>query len=58
VPVHIVSRDEKLLSRFVEQGFQTGMEPQRQALGDLHLLTEMMLNAFAAPVPQLVAVAR
>ena len=34
------------------------MEPQRQALGDLHLLTEMMLKAFAAPVPQLAAVAR
>jgi hypothetical protein len=58
VPVHIVSRDKKLLARFVEQGFQAGMEPQRQAVGDLHTLTGMMLKTFAAPATQLAGVAR
>jgi hypothetical protein len=58
VPVHIVSRDPKLLARFVAQGFQAGMEPQRQALGDLHVLTDMMLKTFAAPLTQLAEVGR
>jgi len=58
VPVHIVSRDKKLLARFVEQGFQAGMETHRQALGDLHTLTGIMLKTFAAPATQLAGVAR
>jgi hypothetical protein len=58
VPVHIVARDPKLLARFVELGFSQGMEPPRQALGDLHGLTEMMLKSFAAPVTQLAEVGR
>ena len=56
VPVHIVSRDKKLLADFIKQGFQAGMEPPRQALGDLHVLTDMMLKTFAAPVIQLAEV--
>jgi hypothetical protein len=58
VPVHIVSRDKKLLADFIKQGFQAGMEPPRQALGDLHVLTDMMLKTFATPVTQLAKVAR
>jgi hypothetical protein len=49
VPVHIVSSDGELLARFIAQGFQPGLEPPRQALGPLHLLTGMMLQAFSAP---------
>jgi hypothetical protein len=49
VPVYIVARDGELLSRFIEQGFRPGLEPPRQALGPLHLLTGMMLQAFSAP---------
>lgn len=58
VPVHIVSRDKKLLANFVKQGFQSGMEPNRQALGALHDLTGMMLTSFAAPPTQLAGVER
>jgi hypothetical protein len=50
VPVYIVARDGQLLTRFIEQGFRPGLEPPRQALGPLHLLTGMMLQAFSAPV--------
>ena len=46
VPVHIVSRDARLLSRFVEQGFAHGLEPQRAPLGGLHELTGVLLRAF------------
>ncbi len=49
VPVHVVSRDGELLARFIEQGFQPGLEPPRQSLGPLHTLTGMMLQAFSAP---------
>lgn len=55
VPVHIVSRDSRLLARFIEQGFQPGMEPPRQAIGALHALTGMMLESFAAPATQSLA---
>lgn len=55
VPVHIVSRDSKLLERFIEQGFRPGMEPPRQAIGALHALTGMMLESFAAPAAQSLA---
>jgi hypothetical protein len=48
VPVHIVSSDGELLDRFIAQGFQPGLEPPRQALGPLHTLTGMMLQAFSA----------
>lgn len=58
VPVHIVSRDKKLLASFIKQGFQSGMEPKRQALGELHELTGMMLKSFAAPPTQLAEVGR
>jgi hypothetical protein len=50
VPVHIVSRDAALLDRFVAQGFRAGLDPPRQALGGMHELTAIMLNAFARPV--------
>ena len=46
--MHIVSSDGELLDRFIAQGFQPGLEPPRQALGPLHTLTGMMLQAFSA----------
>jgi hypothetical protein len=49
VPVHIVSRDPALLARFEALGFVPGLIPQRPALGGLHHLTDLMLQAFAAP---------
>ena len=46
VPVHIVSRDAALLQRFVDQGFRSGLEPPRPALGPMHELTGILLRAF------------
>jgi len=46
VPVHIVSRDIKLLERFKTQGFSDGLWPDRQVLGEMHHLTSLLLNAF------------
>jgi hypothetical protein len=46
VPVHVVSRDPTLLSRFVAQGFAPGLEPPRKPIGGLHDLTGLMLEAF------------
>jgi hypothetical protein len=47
VPVHVISRDEALLQRLREQGFQDGMDPSRASLGPLHILTGVALKAFA-----------
>ena len=46
VPVHIVSRDPRLLDRFRAQGFSDGLWPQRQALGELHHLNSLLLSGF------------
>ena len=47
VPVHIVADDRRLLAGFEAHGFQPGLEPSRAPLGDLHQLTEVMLQVFA-----------
>lgn len=47
VPVHIVAGDRRLLAGFEASGFQPGLEPPRAPLGDLHQLTEMMLQVFS-----------
>jgi hypothetical protein len=49
VPVHIVSSDDTLLRRFIDQGFEAGLDPAREPLGGLHDLTAMLLRAFAKP---------
>jgi hypothetical protein len=46
VPVHVIARDERLLARFVEQGFHAGIEPPRESLGGLHELAAVVLRAF------------
>ena len=45
VPVHIVSRDRRLLERFRAQGFSDGLWPDRAVLGGLHHLTSLLLGA-------------
>jgi len=49
VPVHVITRDPELLARFVAQGFRPGLAPQRPALGGMHDLTALLLEAFEAP---------
>lgn len=51
VPVHIISRDRKLLDRFKAVGFSDGLWPQRGVLGGLHHLTSVLLGALG-PAPQ------
>lgn len=51
VPVYLVSRNERLLQRFVLLGYRPGVHPPRQALGGLHDLTDHLLQAFSAEGP-------
>jgi hypothetical protein len=48
VPVHLITRDPEMLARFVALGFRPGLVPQRPALGGLHDLTGVLLQAFNA----------
>ncbi|MCU0929695.1 MAG: sulfatase-like hydrolase/transferase [Burkholderiaceae bacterium] len=50
VPVHVVTRDPELLARFVALGFAPGLEPRRPALGGMHDLTSLLLQALAEPL--------
>ena len=50
VPVHVVTRDPELLARFVALGFEPGLEPRRPALGGMHDLTALLLQALAEPL--------
>ena len=52
VPVHIVSRDQRLLDRFRSQGFSDGLWPERQVLGEMHHLTSLLLTGFGPDAPQ------
>lgn len=48
VPVHIVSRDERLMQRLITLGYRPGVEPPREPLGGLHDLTAHLLRVFSA----------
>ncbi len=52
VPVHVISRDPELLSRFVALGFRPGLTPSRPTLGKMNELTGILLNALAQPEPE------
>jgi hypothetical protein len=51
VPVYLVSKNERLLQRFLMMGYQPGVEPTRSPLGGLHDLTDHLLQAFSADGP-------
>lgn len=51
VPVYLVSKNERLLQRFVMMGYHSGVEPSRAPLGGLHDLTDHLLQAFSAEGP-------
>lgn len=51
VPVYLVSKNERLLQRFVMMGYHPGVEPSRAPLGGLHDLTDHLLQAFSAEGP-------
>jgi hypothetical protein len=52
VPVHVISADARLLRRFEAAGFTPGLVPRMPAQGatmGMHELTQVLLDAFAAP---------
>jgi hypothetical protein len=51
VPVYLVSKNERLLQRFLALGYLPGVSPPREPLGGLHDLTDHLLQAFSAEGP-------
>jgi len=49
VPVHVIADDPALLQRLLGSGFVPGITPPAQALGPMHRLTRVLLEAFDAP---------
>lgn len=61
VPVHVVAANARLRERLVAAGFRPGIEPEQPALGGMHELTPLLLEAFdgrAGQGPQAVQVGR
>ena len=46
VPVHVVSSRDAILDRLLARGFHTGLVPARPALGRMHALLPILLDAF------------
>jgi hypothetical protein len=49
VPVHVISDDPALLQRLQARGFVSGLQPPAAALGPMHVLTPLLLDAFDGP---------
>ena len=49
VPVHVIASDPALLARFEAAGFIAGLTPPQQPLGPMHVLTQLLANAFSSP---------
>lgn len=47
VPVHVITRNERVLAHLSAQGFQPGLLPDKPALGAMRTLTPLLLEAFA-----------
>jgi hypothetical protein len=48
VPVHVISRKHHLIQRLVSHGFRPGLQPEQPALGPMHRLVPVFLDAFDA----------
>jgi phosphoglycerol transferase MdoB-like AlkP superfamily enzyme len=46
VPVHVVTSRQAVLDRLLASGFRAGMTPSRPALGRMHTLSPVLLEAF------------
>lgn len=46
VPVHIIASDARIMERLINDGFSEGLTPHRPALGKMHTLVPIFLNAF------------
>lgn len=47
VPVHVIGTDGALLARLEEAGFRRGLQPDVTAIGQMHGLTQTLIDAFA-----------
>ena len=51
VPVHVIASDPALLARFEAAGFVAGLTPAQQALGPMHGLTHVLVDAVSGSAP-------
>ena len=49
VPVHVIGRRTEVIERLLAHGFRTGLMPARPAVGPMHALVPMFLDAFSEP---------
>ena len=49
VPVHVITRDAEVVSALLARGFTAGLTPKDAALGPMHALPGILLDALAAP---------
>ncbi len=47
VPVHVIGRNRELLARLQAAGFSAGLQAPVPAIGPMHALTQILLDAFA-----------
>ncbi len=52
VPIHIFSRDQKVLEPFIKAGFRSGLKPSRPAFGRMDDLNRTLLNALNSSTEQ------
>jgi hypothetical protein len=48
VPVHVITSRAGVLNELRQEGFRSGMTPERPHLGKMHVLTPMLLDAFGS----------
>jgi len=46
VPVHVITGNAQVLAALRKAGFVSGLEPQRQSLGEMSSLAPLLLRAF------------
>lgn len=49
VPVHVITRNQRVLERLSTRGFKAGVRPAGPALGPMRALTPLLIEAFARP---------
>lgn len=51
VPVHVISGRRHIMERLIDHGFRPGLHPNQPALGPMHGLVPVFLDAFGATDP-------
>jgi hypothetical protein len=51
VPVHVISDKHHVVQRLIDHGFRPGLEPNQPALGPMHGLVPVFLDAFDSVDP-------